>query len=173
VTLEFRWTASEYVSAQRTRLMHRPRLIVRRFWYALAIVFMALIGNLVLVLRHPNDWTYALLTVLLFAVVWFPPGILAMWLRWRRDFRLGFPTEGSVSATVDEQGVRLGTKGAEKSTHWVGFSEIYESNRVVIFEKGNDEFLLIPKTQMNPQQIAELRNLIMSKASCKAKRSGQ
>jgi hypothetical protein len=74
-----------------------------------------------------------------------------------------------VSAAIDERGITLSVRGKGKCHYWAGFSHIYESSRVVIFEEGGADFIYLPKRAMNAAQLAELAHLASSAPYCKVR----
>ncbi|MGI0133586.1 MAG: YcxB family protein [Candidatus Micrarchaeaceae archaeon] len=74
-----------------------------------------------------------------------------------------------ISATFDEHGITISVKGQQKTHWWAGFSQIYESRRVVIFEKSKSEFLSVPKRAMSMAQFDEMRRLATSAPNCKVR----
>lgn len=93
-----------------------------------------------------------------------------LWFVWRRSnvqFRQKFSQGSDVTAVVDERGITLAT-GVDRKTHlWVGFSRIYESKRVIVMEKGGDDFIYLPRSAMDAAQLAELKRLTANTVGCK------
>jgi len=164
MNVQFRWTESDYIAAQLAWLYRRPWKILFGFWYSitlLCIVAAALV-------MKPQNWRNELLGVLL-AVGIATPGIIRSWWRWHRQFKKAYSPDVEYIATVDERGVTLAAQGQQKTHWWAGFSRIYESRRVVVFEKGDDGIMFLPKATMSGAQLDELRRLAVFAPNCRVR----
>jgi hypothetical protein len=118
-------------------------------------------------------WSLALWPVLLLYLVMHPfyaPAlrgfvVVALWdigevllirWQWQKQFAKSNIANTEVSATIDERGVTLCVHGEQKTYWWAGFSQIYESSRVVVFERPYADVLYVPKRAMSTAQLTEL-----------------
>jgi hypothetical protein len=144
--------------------LHRPWMIVRGYWYSLLILCMAA-GGLII---KPENWMTDLILALA-AVLAATPSLLMMWWRWHRQYQKSPLANTDMLADIDDRGVTLSAQGEKKTHWWAGFSQIYETGRVVMLEKGDSEFISLPKRVMSSAQLAEVRRLAASAPNCKAK----
>jgi hypothetical protein len=149
--IQFCYTESDYVAAQNAWILHRPWKIIRGYWFSLLILCMVTVGVIV----NPQRWELDLLYGLLAVAVAIPSLLIMRW-RWHRQFKQSDLANVDVTATVDERGVTFSAHGNQKTHTWAGFSQIYESSRTVILEKGDGDFLFLPKRVMSSMQLAEL-----------------
>ena len=161
--IQFRYTESDYVAVQYAWILHRPWKIIRGYWYSLLILCMVTVGVIV----NPQRWQVGLAYGLV-AVAVAIPGLLTMRWRWHRQFKQSDLADVDVTATVDEKGVMFSARGNQKTHMWAGFSQIYESNRTVVLEKDEGDFLFLCKRAMSSTQLAELERLAAASTSnCK------
>ncbi|HWG59967.1 MAG TPA: YcxB family protein, partial [Candidatus Acidoferrales bacterium] len=91
------------------------------------------------------------------------------WFVWRSNmqFRKKFSHESDATAVIDDRGITL-TAGVGQKTHlWVGFTRIYESKRVVVMEKGGEDFIYLPRSAMSTAQLVELKRLAANTIDCR------
>ena len=164
MTIQFRWTESDYFAAQLAWLYRRPWEIVVQFKYAIGwvcIIAAALI-------MKPQEWRNELLGLIL-AVLLAMPETIRTCQRWHRHFKKAFSTNTDNVATIDERGVTLATQGQQKTHSWAEFSRIYESRRVVVLEKDADHLLFLPKSAMSGAHLDELRRLAIMAPNCRVR----
>ena len=164
--IQFRWTESDYVAAQTAWLIRHPRSLGRSL-IPLAMLAILLVVVPVTVALHPDRWRQ-LLPVL--AWTGWPVGsyFIMRW-RWRKNFAKSPVAHVDVLATIDERGITLVGQGEQKTHYWSGFSQIYESSHVVVFEKGFGDFVYLPKRAMSPGQLDGLKRLAASAPNCKVR----
>ncbi len=162
--IQFRWTESEDAAARLAWLLHRPMKLAMAYWYSLAILGMVVVGTIV----KPQNWRLALAYALVAIAAATPNLILTRW-RWHKQFKKLPQANANISATVDGRGVTLSALDEQKTHWWAGFSQIYESRRAVVLEKGDTDFLFLPKHAMSGAQLAELRRLATSAPNCKVR----
>ncbi len=162
--IQFQWTASDDMAARVAWLLHRPWAIVRGYWYSLLILSMAAVGLII----KPQNWKTDVIFGLA-AVVAAAPSLLLMWWRWHRQFQKSPLANADMLADIDDRGVTLSARSGEKTHWWAGFSQIYETRRVVMLEKGDSEYVFLPKRAMSTAQLAEVRHLAASAPNCKVK----
>ncbi len=164
--IQFHSTESDYVAAQTAWLMRHPATLGRRGLFlllALALFPIPLI-NLVV---HPVAWRDTLPGLGIIAA-WAAGSFVLVRAGWRKQFKESPLADADISATVDERGVTLSVRGEQNSHYWAGFSQIYESNRVVVLEKGPyGDFVYLPKSAMGITQLSELHRFALSAANCK------
>jgi hypothetical protein len=157
MTLLFNWAESDYVSAYWAWLLRRPWKIALGFWYSLLILGLVVVAAI----TNPENWR----TQLVGAAIALGAAVLGfIRTRWNmhRYFKNVLLLDGLVTSTVDERGISLKAHGAEKSILWAEFSRLYESSKVVVLEKRENEFIFLPKTAMGDSQISKLRTLAAS-----------
>lgn len=164
--IRFRLTESDDVAARWAWLLHRPWKIILRYWYS-SVLLCIVIATFAL---HPEKWGVALLIALV-VVLSAAPSLLIMRWRWHRQFQKSQLADVEMTADIDERGVTLSTHGDQKTHLWAGFSQIYESRSVVMLEKGDSDYLSLPKRAMSGAQLAELKRLADSAPNCKVKLS--
>jgi len=164
--IQFHRTEADYVSAQTAWLLRHP-LAIGRSIIPLAGLALALVIVPIRFVLHRASWQ-ELLAVLAWTG-W--PVLSYFWVRrrWRKIFAKSHQESVDVSATIDERGVTLSSQGEQKTHAWVGFSRIYESSRVVVLEKGDGDFIYLPKRAMNAGQRGEFQHLASSAATCKVR----
>lgn len=165
--MQFRWTEADDVAARIAWILHRPWKIIRGYWYSLFILCIVVVGLIVKPENWKTDFFFALLALAVAA-----PSILIMRWRWHQEFKKSPLANVDTTATVDERGITLSALGGQKTNLWVGFSEIYESSRVVILEKDATDYLYLPKSAMNGAQLSELKRLAASASNCKVELAG-
>lgn len=160
----FHWTESDYVAARIARLLRHPGKFVLGQVELLIFLGFCVVAMVV----KPTDWRIGLNDALLFLGVAIP-GLL--WSRWRlhKKFMKLPLADTDIVATIDGRGITISAKGQQKTHWWAGFSQIYESSRVVVLENGGTEFLLVPKRAMSVAQLDELRRLAVSAPNCKVR----
>ena len=164
--IQFRPTELDYVAAQTAWSMRHPAALGRRGFFALMIL--ALLPVLLVGFASGTvAWQMAprLLIIESFPVI----AYLLMRRDWHKQFAKSSLANTDVAATVDERGVTLSMRGEHKTHWWAGFSRIYESSRVVIFEKGYGDFVYLPKRAMSTAQLAELVQLASLATNCKVR----
>ena len=92
-----------------------------------------------------------------------------LWWRCHKQFQKSPLAEAEMLADIDDRGVTLSTLGEKKTHWWAGFSQIYETRRVVMLEKGDSEYIFLPKRAMSTAQLAEVRHFAVSAPNCKVK----
>jgi hypothetical protein len=162
--VQFRWTESDYFAAQLAWMYRRPWRILFGFKYSILLLFIVAAA----LVMKPENWRNELIGIMLAAVI-ATPEILRTWRRWHRHFKKFYATDVEYIATIDERGVTLAAQGQQKTDSWTGFSRIYESRRVILFEKGADRLLFLPKTAMSGAQLGELRRLAVTAPNCKVR----
>jgi hypothetical protein len=157
MTLAFNWAESDYVSAYWAWLRRRPWKIALGFWYSLFILGMVAIGAI----RNPQNWRMQLAGV---GIALGAGAIGYVRTRWglHRHFKKSLLPDGPVTATVDDRGVSLNVRGPGKSLSWTECSQFHESIKVVVLEKGKNEYIFLPKSAMSDTQVRELRGLAAS-----------
>jgi hypothetical protein len=161
--IQFRCTESDYVAAQNAWILHRPLKIVRGYWYSLLIICMVIVG----LIMNPQKWRLDLFLGVMAVAVAVPSLLLMRW-KWHRQFNQSNLADADITATVDERGVTFSAGGNRKTHMWVGFSQIYESSQTVVLEKGESDFLFLPRRAMSPVQRGELKRLAaVSAQNCK------
>jgi hypothetical protein len=91
------------------------------------------------------------------------------WVVWRSEaqFRKKFSNESDATAVIDDRGITL-TIGMSQKTHlWVAFTRIYESKRIVVMEKGGEDFIYLPRSAMSTAQMVELKRLAANTIDCR------
>jgi hypothetical protein len=165
--IQFRPDDSDYVAAQTAWFMRHPTALGRQgLFFLLMLALMPLI--LIDLASRPGALRAALPRLLVIAAL---PVISYVLIRrnWQKKFAKSSLANTDVSATVDERGVTLSANGQQKTHSWAGFSSIYESSRVVVFEKGYGDFVHLPKRAMSPAQLAELVQLASLAINCKVR----
>ena len=97
------------------------------------------------------------------------PSVLVMVWRWHKQFIKSPLSNADMLADIDDRGITMSALGGKKTHWWAGFSRIYETRRVVMFEKGDSEYVFLPKRMMSGAQLAELRHFAASAPNCKVK----
>jgi hypothetical protein len=120
--------------------------------------------------QHPDKWFNFLLLLSMLAVLVAISLLIQRW-RWHRQFAKTPMFHDSVTANIDNQSLRLKGQTFESSQYWGQFSDVYESSRVFVFGTADNRFVFLPKSGMNPSQIAEMRTLINANAKGKVKLS--
>lgn len=115
---------------------------------------------------HPEKGVVALLIALV-VVLSAAPSVLIMRWRWHRQFQKSRLAGVQMTADINERGVTLSAHGGQKIHLSAGFSQIYESRSVVMFEQGDSDYLFLPKRAMTGAQLAELKRLADSVPNCK------
>ena len=157
MTLTFNWTEADYVSSYWAWLLRRPWKIALGFWYSFLILGMVVVGAI----TNPHNWR----TQLVYAALALGAGILGfIRTRWNmhRSFKNALLPEGLVTTTVGERGIALKARGVERTLLWAELSRFYESSKVLVLEKGDKEYMFLPKMAMGDAQISELRTLAAS-----------
>ncbi len=157
MTLTFNWSESDYVSAYWTWLRRHPWKVVLGFWYSLFILAMVVVAAI----RSRQNWR----TQLAYVGVALGAGLIGyIRTRWslHRYFRKNLFPDGLVTATVDDRGISLNAHGAGKALLWKEVSQVHESTRVVVIEKGKEEYVFLPKSAMSDPQVYELRGFAAS-----------
>src|SRR5467141_3449817 len=129
---QFRPTASDYVAAQTAWLMRHPRALGRSLIPLIMLAVLVVVVP-IRVAAQPARWR-EMLPALAWAI-WPVGSFLVMRWRWSNQFSKSPSASTDVSATIDERGVILSAQGEQKSHYWSGFSKIYESGSIVVFEK--------------------------------------
>lgn len=101
--------------------------------------------------------------------IWPIGSFLIMRWRWSKQFTKSPSSNIDMLATIDERGVTLSALGENKAYYWAGFSQIYESSAVVVFEKGYGDFIYIPKRAIASAQFEELARLTSLAINCKVR----
>jgi len=117
---------------------------------------------------NPEKWWLAL-PISLIAVLSAAPSFLIMRWRWHRQFLKSQLADTEMTADIDERGVTLAAHSDRKTHLWAGFSQIYESRSVVMLEKGDSDYLFLPKRAMSGAQLAELKRFADLAPNCKVK----
>lgn len=162
--IQFRWAESDDMAARAAWLLHRPWKIVRGYWYSSLILCMSAVGLII----KPQNWRTDLILGLA-ALAAASPSLLMMWWRWHRQFLKSPLANADMLADIDDRGVTMSVQGASKTHWWAGFSQIYETRRVVMLEKGDSEYVFLPKRAMSNAQLAELMRFAISAPNCKVK----
>lgn len=165
--IQFRLTESDYVAARWAWLLHRPWKIILGYWYSLVLLCIVIVTSAL----HPEKWGLALLIALVVVVLSASPSLLIMRWRWHRQFQKSPLADVGMTADIDERGVTLSAHGDQKTHLWAGFSQIYESRSVVMLEKGDSDYLSLPKRAMSGAQLAELKRLADLAPNCRVKLS--
>jgi hypothetical protein len=157
MTLAFNWAESDYVSAYWAWLRRRPWKIALGFWYSLFILGMVVVGAI----RNPQNWRTQVVGI---GIALGAGAIGYVRARWglHRYFKKSLLPDGPVTARVDDGGVSLNVHGAGKSLSWTECSRFHESSKVVVLEKGENEYIFLPKSAMSDTQVRELRGLAAS-----------
>jgi hypothetical protein len=163
VGIQYRLTESDDLAARWAWFLHRPLKIILHYWYSTVLLCIVIAT----VAFHPEKWVVALLIALVVVVLSAGPNLLIMRWRWHRQFQKSRLADVQMSADISERGVTLSANGDQKIHLWAGFSQIYESRSVVMLEKGETDYLFLPKRVMSGAQIAELKRLADSVLNCK------
>lgn len=164
MTMDVRYAESDYVSAQTAWLMQHPFALVRGFWYPLAVLVVVIIA----VANHPEHWRNAVIVALI-AVGLIAFSLLITRWRWHRQFKKIPWMQHLVSATLDGQGIKLKGEGFEAVDYWGTISDIRETDSVFVFFQAGSAFIFLPKREMSPFQLKEIRSVIGSNARGKIK----
>jgi len=157
MTLLFSWIESDCVSAYWAWLLRRPWKIALGFWYSLFILGIVVVAAI----KSPHNWRAQLVGATI-AVGAAALGFVRTRWNLHRYFKNVLLPDGLVTTTVDERGVSLKARGTEKLLLWAELSRFYESSKVMVLEKGKNEYMFLPKTAMGDTQISELRTLAAS-----------
>jgi len=168
MTIQFRWSESDYVAAQVVWLRHHPWPVLRGFWYPIVILILVVAIAAV----HPDAWLRCLYGVGVALVAIGFGALMTRW-RWHRTFKRTPLWHDEVTATIDQQGISLHSRSYNVRHSWGEFSDIYEAGRVFVFGKANNTFVFIPKLEMGLSQIHEFRNAIMSYARVTPRLAGE
>lgn len=165
--IQFRLTESDDAAARWAWLLHRPLKLIIGYWYSLVLLCIVIAT----VAFHPEKWGAALLIAFFVVVLSAGPNLLIMRWRWHRQFQKSQLADVEMTADIDERGVTLSARGGQKIHLWAGFSQIYESRSVVMLEKGDSDYLSLPKRAVSGAQLAELKRLADAVPNCKVKLS--
>jgi hypothetical protein len=160
--VQFHLKEADQVAAGWSYIKHRWLRYLYRHRHPVAIAGAAL----AIVVLHPESrrdavWVFVLGLALIALV------LLRYRWAWHRQFqRFG---ERTMSATVNEEAIRLRGAKHEVVRRWEQFAYISESDRVFLFVTFEGRILFLPKTALSQAQIAELRSLISANAKAKVK----
>ena len=157
MALIFNWIEADYVSAYWAWLRRRPWTVALGFWYSLLILAMV-IGRAI---TRPQDWQ----RLLPFAAVGLGAAVLGLIrTRWNmhRAFKALLLPDGLVTAIVDERGVSLKANQTAKLVLWSEVSRFYASSKVLVLEKGENEYIFLPKRAMSDSQIDQVHRYVAS-----------
>jgi hypothetical protein len=164
MTADFQYTEADFVSAQIAWLMKHPFVLIRGFWYPIALLVVVAIA----VFNHPEHWRNAVIGALIAIGLVALSLIITRW-RWRRQFCKTPWMQNRVSAIIDGKGVKLTGQSFEATDHWSGISEACESSGLFMFVRPGKSFVFIPKRAMTQLQLNEIRATIVSNARGKIK----
>jgi hypothetical protein len=155
--IHYSTTEQDFVSA--AHLATRTRSKRSIFWiYGLTIFGVLLIGGSVVS-------AIAARTV---AAAWAPflwgSFVVCLPLLWSRQFRKQYRNNALLreprSVEVDDSGWQFKSASSEGKIAWTAFTKFRENERVfVLFQQGNGIFVPIPKQDLVPGELEELRSL--------------
>src|ERR1700730_17096659 len=119
MTIQFRWSEADFVSAQWTWIKNHPWKLVLGFWYPIAILILAI--AIFATNPNPGKWVNFLPILLIVAGIVGFALLLQRW-RWHRQFKRTPLWRDEVLATVDGQSIRLKGQTFESTQYWGQFS---------------------------------------------------
>ena len=153
--VQFRATESDYLAARMAWSLRHPLRVDTSRRGLISLMALALWPVLLLYLAmHP--FSRPVLRGFILASLWNILEVLLIRWEWRRQFAKSNIANTDVSAAIDERGLTLSARGDQITYWWASFSQIYESSRVVVFEKPYADLLYIPKRAMTSAQLTEL-----------------
>jgi len=161
MTLQFRWSEADYVSARWALLKSHPARLALAFWYPAAMLIAIGIGAV----ENPSAWRFQLVLVLISVGFTALLMLLRRWI-WRQEYKKTPFWREEVWAVIDGQSIKLQGETFGVTYNWGELSRVYDSVRVFVFEEGKT-FVFLPKEAMNQSQLDELRSLITSSVKCK------
>jgi hypothetical protein len=163
VHIEYQINRDDYLSAATLVLRKRSSLTAFRYYwpYIFATFWMATIFLPIVIGGHPRKASDPLL---LYGIL---PGVIAiMWVRrfWLgREFRRSTNLQLPHVFDADSNGIQFVTEHSDHKTSWQYYSRYLENSRVfLLFQKGNQVFLIIPKRALTADQLVGFRNLLNS-----------
>lgn len=153
--VQFRAMRSDYLAARMAWALRHPLKVDTSRRGIISLVVLALWPVLLLELAiHPFD--AAVLRGFVVITLWDAGEVFLIRWQWRKQFAKSSIANTDVSATIDERGITLSADGKQNTYPWAGFSQIYESGRVLVFERPYADLLCIPKRAMSTAQLTEL-----------------
>ena len=164
MTVEFQYTESDYVASQIAWVLLHPFMLIRSFWYPIAVLVLVAIA----VFNHPEHWQNAAMALLVAIGLIVFSTLITRW-KWNQRFMKTPWMQSPVSVTVDGQGIKLRGQGFEDRNFWGVISEIRETSKIFMFIQPNNAFNFIPKRAMTLVQVGETRSVITANAMGKVK----
>jgi hypothetical protein len=153
--VQFRATESDHLAARIAWSLRHPLKVVKFREGVISLLALALWPVLLVYLAmHP--FSRPALRGFIIATLWNTSEVLLIRWQWRKQFAKSNIANADVSAIIDERGMTLSAHGEQKTYWWAGFSQVYESSRVVVFERPYADLLYVPKRAMSTAQLTEL-----------------
>jgi YcxB-like protein len=153
--IEYEISEQDFLDAQKLAMKNHPSRSSRFFFRILPFwgVFLC-IAIVWPALKQWHSWNQ--LPILLLGLVLLSMPLL-MKLAQRRAYRRAASIHGRLTMAVGESG--LSFSGSTFSSHleWNFFPRFVEDDKVFVLWQGNRTFNVIPKRQLAPEQISELR----------------
>ena len=155
--IEYEISEQDFFDAQKLAIRKHPSIRVRLmsrillFW-GLILVF----GVVWPMFLRGFVWNRGSLTVLLFVLFFFGSPWFVKQIQ-KRAYRKSISMQGPRTMVVDETGVSFTGANFSSQLKWPFFVKFAEDDKTFVLYQNNQIFHIIPKRQLSPQQIAELR----------------
>lgn len=157
--LEYQLTEEDYIAA--AALAARKRSWVTNLRYIrLAVVAIVLIIGAGSSLNRGKGVGASLFSLLILVFIIGALYFVRNWL-FARTFRNDLNLQTRRRADFNERTVRFTTENSDSTTGWEIYTKFAENAKTfILFQKGSQLFIPIPKRDLNPLQIEELRMLM-------------
>jgi hypothetical protein len=166
-----RLTEQDYIEAYKLKRRSKFRLITRIFVFAMFALFWTTIGAAFWIEHRPSHDPSRVEAAVamresLQPGAWFLSAFLLLYvfgIPWllKRQYRKNDNLKAEFFNEVTAEGItQKSSKGSSSHTLWNAFRSWRESDRVMIIEFPSGLYLVLPKSEMSPDQQTELRGIV-------------
>lgn len=147
----------DFLDAQKLAIRNHPKRSTRLTFRLLPYWGLLLAGAIAWAIFQPDfEWRASSLLPLVFVI----PALFSPLLNQRSRkaaYRRNTSLHGARSVVVNEQGLSFKGPGFSSQVNWPIFVRFAEDDKVFVLFQSSHVFHIIPKRQLSPQQIADLR----------------
>ncbi len=157
--IEYQISQQDYVSAA-ILAIRKGRIFTKIRYYYFCVFSTLWLMTALGASRSGGHWNVA---AILAGVAIIPFMAAILWIariKFGREFQKNANLHGVHQLDVAESGMRIAHSESETRSTWKVYSKFAENSRVfILFGPEKRTFIPIPKSAMNPEEIAELRSL--------------
>jgi hypothetical protein len=163
--IEYQITEDDFVTASKLAMRKRfKRAAVQIYLFPVVGALFFLAAAITAIAKHNLS---GMVPILLWGLI-----LICIPLLWSYQFRRAYRKNPLLrdrrTLDLDDSHLSFNTENSNSRTTWQSYTRFFEDDKTfILFQQGNRFFITIPKRELSPSQITELRSIFASHLSRK------